>query len=67
MPTVEQLMKNIGEKKDKRNRYAGPTTFMGEEIGQDMSPNSIVRDIMSLNEATQFSSILQNFCFITIL
>jgi len=59
MPSVEQLMKNISERKAKKDRYSGPTTFMGETIGQDMSPNSIVRDIMSLNEATQFSSILQ--------
>ena len=52
-------MKNISERKSKKDRYSGPTTFMGETIGQDQSPNSIVRDIMSLNEATQFSSILQ--------
>lgn len=59
MPSVEQLMKTISEKKEKRDKYSGPTTFCGEEIGMDMSPNRIVKDIMALNEATQFSSILQ--------
>ena len=53
MPTLSQI---YGKKVSKKFEL---TTFMGQEIDQSMHPTRIVNDILSLNKATQFSSVME--------
>lgn len=56
MPSSTNL---IGRSTAKKKKYEGPTKFMGQWVGQDHTPTEFIKGIMTGNDATGFTSILE--------